>query len=137
MHSSGMCTACLLTISHHALWWRVYLPWGLYLPMGCLPRGVHAQGGACPGGRGGCLGVDAKGVPAKGVPCDLSHHAFEVTCMLPPHQLRHINSAPAYIVLSGHVTCKACWDTTHHLPPPHGQTDTCKNITFANYICRQ
>ena len=30
------------------------------------------------------------------------------------------------------TTCKACWDTT---PPPRGQTDTCKNITFANYVC--
>ena len=31
------------------------------------------------------------------------------------------------------ITCKACWDTT---PSPHcGQTDTCKNITIANFIC--
>ena len=67
-----------------------------------------------------------------GVPCDISHHAFDVTCMLPPHQLRHINSAPAYILLPGHVTCKACWDTH---PPPCGQTHICKNITFANYVC--
>ena len=38
-------------------------------------------------------------------PCDLSHHAFDVTCMLPPHQLRPTNSAAPYIVLVGHVTC--------------------------------
>ena len=43
MHSSGMCTARLLTISQHALC------------RGCLPRGcllgVYAQGvGVCPGG---------------------------------------------------------------------------------------
>ena len=37
-------------------------------------------------------------------PCDLSHHAFDVTCMLPPHQLRPTNSAAPYIVLVGHVT---------------------------------
>ena len=24
-----------------------------------------------------------------------------------------------------------------HLPSPRGQTDTCKNITFANYVCGQ
>ena len=72
------------------------------------------------------------GSPLGGVPCDISRHAFDVTCMLPPHQLRHINSAPAYILLPGHVTCKACWDTH---PPPCGQTHTCKNITFTNYIC--
>ena len=46
-------------------------------------------------------------------PCDLFHHAFDVNCMLPPHQLRLITSAAAYIVF-GHVTCGACWDT----PPP-------------------
>ena len=65
-------------------------------------RGVSLPGG------GGVVSLP------EGVPCDLSHHAFDVTCMLPPHQLRHINSAPAYILLPGHVTCKACWDT----PPP-------------------
>ena len=97
--------------------------WGCLVLGGVCSQGVSATGG-------GCLlleGVSAPGV----VPCGLSCHAFDVTCMLPPHQLRHINSAPAYILLPGHVTCKACWDT----PPPHGQTDTCKNITFANYFC--
>ena len=75
---------------------------------GCLPGGVGVcQGGCLPGG-----GVCQGGV---GVPCDLSHHAFDVTCLLPPHQLKHHNSAPAYILLPGHVTCKACWDT--HPPP--------------------
>ena len=70
--------------------------------------------------RGGC--------DPGSVPCDLSHHAFDVTCMLPPHQLRHINSAPAYILLPGHVTCKACWDT--HSPPVNRMTDRCKIITL-------
>ena len=23
----------------------------------------------------------------------------------------------------------------YYHPPPRGQTDTCKNITFANYVC--
>ena len=59
-------------------------------------------------------GVSPRGCLPRGVPCDLSHHAFDVTCMLPQYQLRHINSAPAYILLPGYVTCKACWDT----PPP-------------------
>ena len=49
MHSSRMRTACLLTVSQHALL-------GMY-----LPGGVPAQGG------GTCLGgVPAWGVPAKG-----------------------------------------------------------------------
>ena len=88
------------------------------------PRGVSIQGGSSSGGvlhpgglhLGGLqLGVSPSGgSPLGGVPCDLSHHAFDVTCMLPSHQLRHTNCAPAYI-LPGHVTCNASWDT--HPPP--------------------
>ena len=38
--------------------------------------------------------------------------------------------------------CKACWDTTCNAcwdnpPPPREQTHTCKNITFANYVCER
>ena len=80
---------------------------GFSIPGGVLhPRGVLHPGGVLHP-RGGS--------PSGGVPCDLSHHAFDVTCMLPPHQLRHTNCAPAYI-LPGHVTCNASWDT--HPPPP-------------------
>ena len=58
------------------------------------------------------MGVSAQGMSAwGGVPCDLSHHAFDVTCMLSPHQLRVSNNAAAYILLVAHVTCKSCWDT--------------------------
>ena len=36
-------------------------------------------------------------------------------------------------------TCKACWDTTCRAcwdaTPSCGQTDMCKNITFANFVC--
>ena len=40
MHSSGMRTARLLTVSQHAL------RWGVYLPGRCtFPGGVPAQGG--------------------------------------------------------------------------------------------
>ena len=56
------------------------------------------------------------------VTCDLSHNAFDVTCILPPHQLRHINCAAAYIV----------WPRCMlgYIPPVDRITDTCKNITF-------
>ena len=95
LHSSRMHTARLLTV----------------------PPSMHCAGGTCPGGclpGGACLGVCLPGgcLPRWGVPCDLSHHVFDVTCMLPPHQLRPTNSAAAYILLVGHVTCKACWATT-------------------------
>ena len=49
-------------------------------------------------------------LPGGGVPCDLSHHAFDVTCILSPHQLRASSYAPAYILV-GHVT---------HTPTPCG-----------------
>ena len=46
------------------------------------------------------MGVSVSGVSAKGgVPCDLSHHAFDVICMLSPQQLRLNSNVAAYIVL--------------------------------------
>ena len=113
--------------------WGGFSTWG-----GSSIQGVPLSGGFSIQGVGGfsIWGFSIQGVPSWGVlhlgdvPCDLSNHAFDVTCMLPPHQLRHTNCAPAYI-LPGHVTCNASWDTH----PPCGQTDTCKNITFANYVC--
>ena len=75
-----------------------------------LPGALIARGVSLPGG----------------VPCDLSHHAFDVTCMLPPHQLRPTNCAAAYIVWPG------CMLGYHPPPSPPVDriTDTCKNITF-------
>ena len=60
MHLSRMRTARLLTVSQHALRRGVYL--SMHWTGECLPVG----------------GVSAQG----GVPCDLSHHAFDITCML-------------------------------------------------------
>ena len=122
MHSSRMRTTPSLTIS------RGVSVQGMPAQGGCLPRGVFALGGVCLGGGAcpcGCL--------PRGVPRDLSHHAFDVTCMLSCHQLRLITSAAVYIVF-GHVTCGACLDTT---TPVDRMTNTCKNITFANFICGQ
>ena len=100
MHSSRMHTRHSLTI----------------VGGGCLPRGVSAQGVSAQGGGvclGGCL---PRGVSALGVSCDLSHHAFDVTCMLPPHQCSCLYGDPG-----------ACWDTT---PTVNRMTDRCKNITL-------
>ena len=74
MHSSGMRTAHLLTVSQHALWRGGTCP-------GCVPvRGVVPAQGGVPARCGG------GGVPAQ-------------------------------------------------VLPPGGQTDTCKNISFANFVC--
>ena len=59
-------------------------------------------------GRGGAYVAGGRVCMAGSLPCDLSHNAFDVICMLSLHQLRLITSAAAYIVLLGHVTCDAC-----------------------------
>ena len=107
MHSSGMRTARLLTVS-------------------CSARG---------GGRG---------LPG-GVPCDLSHNAFDVTCMLALHQLRLNSNAAAYIVLVM-WPLKECWDTPYPLPPSHTHTQNSildtrlwkhYPLSSRNYCCRR
>ena len=112
MHSSRMHTARTLTVEEGEG------------EGGCLPRGgCLPGGGACPGGvparRGGCLPGGGGGVP-----CDLSHDAFDVTCMLPPHQLRPNTSAAAYIVLAH---CMLGYTTP---PPVDRMTHTYENITL-------
>ena len=56
---------------------------------------------------GVCVCTVGGGGVVQGVllPSDLSHHAFDVTCLLSLHQLRMNTSEAAYIVLLGHVTC--------------------------------
>ena len=127
----------------HGCWGGAWLRGVCMVARGCawLPGGMHGCGGACVvAGEGacvvarGCMWLPGGCMVARGhvwllggcVQCDLSHHAFDVTCMLPPHQLRLIPSAAAYIVF-GHVTM--------HAPPVERMTDMCKNITFANYVC--
>ena len=68
---------------------------GGVVPGGCGPREGLVLGGVGPGG----VWSQGGGLLEGGVPCDLSHHAFDVMCMLPPHQLRPTNSAAAYILL--------------------------------------
>ena len=78
-----------------------------------IPGRVWPEGGCLPGG---CLsrGVSVGGCLPGGVPCDLSHHAFDVTCILSLLQLRLKSNAAAYIVVVMWPG-KACWDT-HPLP---------------------
>ena len=81
-------------------WWGACVAGGA-----CVAEG---GGRAWQGGRvwwGACVAGGHAWQGGRAWPCDLSHHAFDVTCMLPPHQLRPTNSAAPYIVLVGHVTC--------------------------------
>ena len=97
MHSSGMCTARLLTVSQHARAGGI-IPACTLQGRGCLPRGMSAWrgGGVCTGGgvcKGSCL--PREGVSAQG---------------------RQTPPGP-------------------EADSPCGQTDTCENITFANFVC--
>ena len=119
MHSSRMRTARLLPISPsmHCKGGG-YLPRGVYLPGGCTyPGGCTClgdvparEGGTCPGG-----------VPTQGV-------YLPRGCTCP-------GGLPAQgVYLTRDVYLPAL---EVYLPrySPRGQTDTCKNISFANFVC--
>ena len=89
-------------------------------------RALTIQGGGVFWGRGPAQGSLPRGCLSRGVPCDLSHHAFDVTYMLSQHQLSVYTNAAAYIVVVGHVTQVHAGVYT----PVNRMTDRCKNITF-------
>ena len=83
MHSSGMRTARLLTVSQHALWQGGVPARGVYLPGGCTYLGVYLPRWYLPRGCT-CLGV----VPAQwGVPAWGSVFTCPggVPAQVPPH----------------------------------------------------
>ena len=96
----------------------VYLAWGGGICSGGVPAGgcTWSQGGV-PGPAGIC----SRGVPGPGGVCSLGDVCSGV-CTWPrgvPH--------PGGVCSSGECT----WSGT---PPPCGQTDACKNITFATSL---
>ena len=122
MHSSRMRTARWLTIVGGRVCVGRWL-WGGGKKMqkknwGGMSWGGTSLGGACLGGCT-CPG-------GEGVSCDLSHHAFDVTCMLPLHQLSVSTCAAPYIVWP------RCMLGYHPTPPPpvNRMTNRCKNITL-------
>ena len=121
MHSSRMRTARTLTKGGGSPSGGVLHLGGFSIWGGSPSRGVLHLGGVSIWGGSPSRGVSIRG----GVPCDLSHHAFDVTCMLPPHQL----CTCLYTAWSCDLQCILGYH------PSCGQTDTCKNITFANYVC--
>ena len=78
--------------------------------------------------------------------CPPSHHTCPpphmplvthapLACMLPCHACHPVKHAPLPCTsLAMHAPCHAAWPPCHAWPPC-GQTDTCKNITFANFVC--
>ena len=97
------------------------------IPIGCVPPAhLPYLGGVCLGGW-----VSAW----VGVSCGLSHHTFDVTCMLSLLQLRMKSNAAAYIVLVMWPD-KECWNT----PPPCGQNSwhtLVKTLPSRNYCCER
>ena len=145
MHSSRMRTARLLPVSP-----SMHCSQGVYLVLG--GRGVPGpRGCTCPVGgtwSGGCTwsrgctclggkglgGVPAWGVPGPGV-CAWSGGYLALGGVRGPgggvpglggvHGPGDTWSWGVYLVPGG----------TFPGIPPRGQTDTCKNITFANFVC--
>ena len=88
--------------------------WGVV--RGCQEGGVHGCWGACVVVRGGECGCQGGVCGCPGA-CMVARGA----CMVARGGLRGCQG------VCGHVTRTP--------PPPCGQTDTCKNITFANFVC--
>ena len=96
--------------------WRVYLVWGVYLVLGGVPspRGVSGLGGV-PGPWGGCTW-------------------FREVYLVPGGMYL----VPGVYLVPGGGVPGSRGGTCPGTPPlPRGQTDTCKNITFANFVCRR
>ena len=142
LHSSRMHTARALTISPSMLCEGVSAPrevsaWGGCLPRGCvysggcLSGGVSTQGGVCSGG------VCPWGVYLGGVcPGGVSGQGVSASWGVSTQGGVWLGGVYPGGCLPGGNICLlgVCWDTT---PPlwTEWMTDTCKNITFANYVC--
>ena len=116
MHSSGMRTARLLTVSQHPLRRSVCIP-------ACIGQGMciqHALGRGCLSqhARGG--GFLPRGVSAQEVSPQGGGVCPEGVC-------------PAGVCLGG-VSAQGCIPACIGADIPRGQTDTCENVTFANFL---
>ena len=126
------------------------------IPVGCVPPACWRWRGCCLGEccRGGCA-VQGVCVLSRGwvccpgvcvlsgvcclegvlLPCDISHHAFDVTCLLSLHQQ---NEHQRNFLYSATWSCglSLANGITGDIITPCGQTDRCKNITFPQ-LCLQ
>ena len=133
--AEGVCTCQGVYLSGGRLYLARGCTWlgGTWLGATCpgvyLPEGVYLPGGTCWQG-----GVPVQGVylPEGGRPRDLSHHAFDVTCMLPPHQLSVSTCAALYIVwprrMPGYTPLWTEWQTGAKILPERRQHTSSSNI---------
>ena len=126
MHSSRMCTARSLTVSRHILCTphnHACCPTAMHAPLQpCMPPAIMHT---CP--------------PQPHMPPSATMHAPQQP-RTPPTTHAPGNHAHPWQprTLRNHT----CPPATMHNPrqqctPPCGQTHTCKNMTFANYVCGQ
>ena len=132
MHSSRMRAAGSLTVSH-SIWWGVCMPCtppAMHAPRPCMPPTMHAP----------CHAHPHHACPFHA--CPFPCHACPLPCM-PHHTPCHACPLP-HAPPAMHVPCHGhplpCMPPYHAYRPtmhaPCGQTDTCKNITFANFVCQ-
>ena len=112
----------------------VYLAWGCTYPGGTWSRGVPGPRGNCSGCEPSLGGVPGPGgVPDWGVPAQGLYLVWGCTCPGVPAQgcTWSQRGVPGPGVFP--------WSWGGYLPryTPCGQTDTCKNITFANFVCER
>ena len=128
MYSSGLHTARLLTVSAEP---------------GVSAKGMSAKGVSA-------KGVSAKGVPARCLPGGCLPRGVSARCVPEDYLPRgvspqggvcagvsawRVSTWPGGYLLGG--LPRGVWQTpqTRGRHPPIGQTDTCENITFANFVC--
>ena len=133
MHSSRMCTARSLTVSHaHAICH------GMQAPPPCMPPTMHAPMHILP-----ATDVPPACIPpATYPPCMPPTMHAPLPCMPPA-----MHTSPPCMPSLPRMLPPPCTAPYHaplpamHAPSathaPCGQTHTCKNITFANFVCGQ
>ena len=138
MHSSRMRTACTMTgRAYHACPpspFTMHAPFAMHTPLchthpplPCMPPfATHAPlHHTCPPREQPCM-------PPQEQPCTPpgSNHACPLGATMHPPEQPHTHPWEQPHTPPRAIACPPA--TTH---TPCGQTDTCKNITFANFVC--
>ena len=121
MHSSRMHTACSVIISPYLIISHACPPRHTCLPSSCMPPTMHTPQQPC--------------LPPATMPAPSNHaHPPQQPCMSPGNHARPPTTM--------HAPWQPCMPPSNHTPPSNhacppfcGQTHTCKNITFANFVC--
>ena len=143
MHSSRMPTAHSLTVSCSNQRWGVCIPHmlpAMHTALPCMSPAMHAPHHACPPATHTpnhthtlpCT-PPATHAPTTHAPCHACpHHTCPLPCTSPAMHAPHHACPLSCMPPTTHTPCHTC-------PPCHAcptlWTYTCKNITFANFVC--